>query len=119
MFIYLFFIDNNNNSSYSEGETQTGQAAETESSSTGNLGISNRTALNAITAAINNHMKPTVISTDQKRKRQVDRPYGESLTSVDAYIKLSNKENARKRKSTKESTKTNSKDNRGYVLLIS
>ncbi len=95
MFIHLFFIDNNNNSSYSEGETQTGQAAETESSSTGNLGVSNRTALNAITAAINNHMKPTIISTDQKRKRQVDRPYGESLTSVDAYIKLSNKENAR------------------------
>ena len=56
-------------------------------------------------------MKPTIIGTTQ-RKRQVDRPYGESITRVDAYIKLSNKENARKRKPSKETAKANSKHNK-------
>ncbi|CAF1483778.1 unnamed protein product [Rotaria magnacalcarata] len=42
----------------------------------------------AITAAINNHTKPTIITTN-KRKRQIDRPYGESVTSVEAYVKSS------------------------------
>ncbi|CAM4754318.1 unnamed protein product [Rotaria magnacalcarata] len=44
--------------------------------------------LDAITAAINNHTKPTIITTN-KRKRQIDRPYGESVTSVEAYVKSS------------------------------
>ena len=47
-----------------------------------------------------------------QRKRQVDRSYGESITRVDAYIKLSNKENARKRKPSKETAKANSKHNK-------
>ncbi|CAF2051357.1 unnamed protein product [Rotaria magnacalcarata] len=44
--------------------------------------------LDAITTAINNHTKPTIITTN-KRKRQIDRPYGESVTSVEAYVKSS------------------------------
>jgi hypothetical protein len=114
LFIYLFFIDNNDNSWNSKGGTQAcnTENAQSQSTSTENLGVLNRTALDAITAAINNHMKPTITATSQ-RKRQVDRPYGESVTSVDAYIKISNKENARKRKSTKESANANSKENKG------
>ncbi|CAF4584080.1 unnamed protein product [Rotaria sp. Silwood2] len=105
--------NNNDNSWNFEGGTQTGKVENAQSSSisTAKLGLSNRTALNAITAAINNHMKPTIMAIN-KRKKQVDRPYGESITSVDAYIKLRNKENARKRKSTKESAKANSKKNK-------
>ncbi|CAF1474889.1 unnamed protein product, partial [Rotaria sordida] len=103
--------NNNDNSWNFEGGTQTDKVENAQSSSisAANLGLSNRTALNAITAAINNHMKPTIMAIN-RRKKQVDRPYGESITSVDAYIKLSNKENARKRKSTKESAKANSKE---------
>ncbi|CAF3921696.1 unnamed protein product, partial [Rotaria sp. Silwood1] len=105
--------NNNDNSWNFEDGTQTGKVENAQSSSisTAKLGLSNRTALNAITAAINNHMKPTIMAIN-KRKKQVDRPYGESITSVDAYIKLRNKENARKRKSTKESAKANSKKNK-------
>ena len=62
---------------------------------------SNQLVLNAITNAIDKHMKPTIIATNTKRK-QIDRPYGESITSVDAYIKIQKLENARKKKSTKE-----------------
>jgi hypothetical protein len=64
--------------------------------------------LDAITLAINNHMKPTTTVTNGKR-RQIDRPYGESLTSVDAYMKIQQKENARKGKRKKETNENEPK----------
>ena len=41
-------------------------------------------------------MEPT-IRTMNERKRKIDRPYGESITSVEAYAKIYNKENSRKK----------------------
>jgi len=54
-------------------------------------------------------MRPTIVATGT-RKKQIDRPYGESITSLDAYIKLKEKENnSRKRKSSKDNNGTNEK----------
>jgi hypothetical protein len=65
-------------------------------------------------------MAPTITEMNH-RKRQVDRPYGESITSVDAYIKLKKTESTRKRKITKENQKvaqTDAKQDKKYVFLI-
>ena len=67
-------------------------------------------------------MAPTVTETN-KRKRQIDRPYGESITSVDAYLKLKKTENNRKRKNTKENQKVTQTDagtkhEKKYVFLV-
>lgn len=53
-------------------------------------------------------MKPT-ISADNTRKKKIDRPYGESITTVDAYIKLNNQENARKKRTSKDNTNDETK----------
>jgi hypothetical protein len=60
-----------------------------------------RSALDAITLAINNHMAPKTTLDTQKRKRLVERPYGESLTSVEALVKIQQKENSRKKTQSK------------------
>ncbi len=65
-------------------------------------------------------MAPTITETNH-RKRQIDRPYGESITSIDAYLKLQKTENTRKRKNTKEKKKvaeTDAKQDKKYVFLI-
>ncbi|CAF4236938.1 unnamed protein product, partial [Rotaria sordida] len=77
---------NNNNPSNTEQEKKNfGANAQSSLRTITNLKTSDRSILDAITMAINNHMKPTIIATN-KRKKQIDRPFGESLTSVDAYI---------------------------------
>lgn len=62
---------------------------------------SSRTPLEAITIAINNHMAPNMAPSN-KRRRVVDRQYGESLTSVDALLKVHQKETTRKQKTAKK-----------------
>jgi hypothetical protein len=44
-----------------------------------------------------------IATVNNKRKRLVERPYGESLTSVEAFHKIQEKEN--KRKKTKDKFK--------------
>ncbi|CAF4149234.1 unnamed protein product [Rotaria sp. Silwood2] len=58
--------------------------------------VANQSVLNAITAAIDKHMSP-MVTANNKRKRIVERPYGESLTSVEAFLKVQEKENKRKK----------------------
>ncbi|CAF2132996.1 unnamed protein product [Rotaria magnacalcarata] len=78
--------------------------------------LTTQTVLNAITTAIGKHMSPMITSTN-KRKRMVERPYGESLTSVEAYLKVQEKENKRKKgkpaskKTTAKSGTTTTTDN--------
>ncbi len=64
--------------------------------------VTSQSVLSAITSAINNHMSP-IATVNNKRKRLVERPYGESLTSVEAFHKIQEKEN--KRKKTKDKFK--------------
>ncbi|CAF4577015.1 unnamed protein product, partial [Rotaria sp. Silwood2] len=103
--------NNNNNdlSNREKGKKNFGTNAQSSLRTITNSTTSDRSVLDAITTAINNHMKPTLIAAN-KRKKQIDRPFGESLTSVDAYIKINNKENARKKKSTKENNLKNKKE---------
>lgn len=113
MYIFLFigflFIDNNNSScDEHEKENLVPQNANSSTTTITNSEESNRAVLNAITVAIDNHMRPSITPTN-KRKKQIDRPYGESITSVDAYMKIKAKENSRKRKSTKENDVKNEK----------
>ncbi|CAF1023541.1 unnamed protein product [Rotaria sordida] len=96
LFISLLFLDNNNPSNREQEKKNLGANAQSSLRTITNLNTSDRSVLDAITMAINNHMKPTIIATN-KRKKQIDRPFGESLTSVDAYIKIKNKENIRKK----------------------
>ncbi|CAF1344281.1 unnamed protein product [Rotaria magnacalcarata] len=58
-------------------------------------------ALNALTKAINNHMTSSQQTTN-KRKRAVERPCRESLTSVDVLLRLNEKDNKKKSKSANE-----------------
>ena len=62
---------------------------------------SSRIPLEAITKAINNHMALNMAPSN-KHRRVVDRQYGESLTSVDALLKVEQKETSRKQKATKK-----------------
>ena len=64
-----------------------------------NKPITNQSVLNAITAAINNHMSPMISDSNNKnkRKRVIERPYGESLTAIETLYKTQQKENKRKR----------------------
>ncbi len=117
-----FFLLGDNNNSTNEGyDKNISTGTNGPSSSITSTEASNRLALNAITNAIDKHMKPTIIAVNSKRK-QIDRPYGESVTSVDAYVKIQNKENNRKRKSTKENNTTNdktkAKQTNGWVFLL-
>ncbi|CAF4340713.1 unnamed protein product [Rotaria socialis] len=57
--------------------------------------------LNALTKAINNHMTSSQ-QIANKRKRAVERPYGESLTNMDVLLKLNEKDNKKKSKSANE-----------------
>jgi hypothetical protein len=101
--MHHLFVDNNNYLTNSEYEKQSFVGKNTQSSSTTTTDSEKpaRSALDAITIPINNHMKPTIVATE-KRRKQIDRPFGESITSVDAYMKINNREKARKKKSTKE-----------------
>ena len=104
---YLPFIVNNNNynnSSYYKREQQNFLSIDIQSSSTTFTNSSTsiitsktptRSALDAITIAINNYMEPT-IRTMNERKREIDRSYSESITSVEEYAKIYNKEKVEK-----------------------
>jgi hypothetical protein len=73
--------------------------------SSGQDTVSTRTPLEAVTSVINNLMVSTE-TLSNKRKRVIDRPYGESLTAIDAILKVNEKENqSKKRKAAKEKTK--------------
>ena len=60
-----------------------------------------RSPLVAINVAIENQVKADTPKTTQK-KRQIDRPYGESISTTEAYEKLLAKETTRKRRATKK-----------------
>ncbi|CAF3385883.1 unnamed protein product [Rotaria socialis] len=62
--------------------------------------------LNALTKAINNHMTSSQ-QIANKRKRAVERPYGESLTNMDVLLKLNEKDNKKKSKSANETKMEN------------
>ena len=62
------------------------------------------TTLNALTTAINNHMTSSQLITT-KRKRVVEQPYGESLTTVEALLKVNEKEKKKKAKNNKKASK--------------
>ena len=56
-------------------------------------------SLEILTTAISDFLTPTVTATNDKRKHRLDRPYVESLTTVEALHKIQEKENqAQKRK---------------------
>ena len=72
-----------------------------------NKPITNQSVLNAITAAINNHMSPMITDSNNKnkRKRVIERPYGESLTAIETLYKTQQKEKRkRQRNNSKNST---------------
>ena len=66
------------------------------------------TTLNALTTAINNHMTSSQQITT-KRKRVVERPYGESLTTVEALLKVNEKEKKKRQKTTRKPQSTSIK----------
>jgi hypothetical protein len=64
-----------------------------------------RSSLEVITDVISGFLTSTAHTTVNKRKHRLDRPYGESLTNVEALKKIQEKENkTQKRKKAKEST---------------
>jgi hypothetical protein len=75
----------NTNSSISSSELTRGDHC--SSSLNLNENVTNQSVLNAITTAINNHMTP-MITNNTERKRIIERPHGESLTSVAALYKI-------------------------------
>jgi hypothetical protein len=75
----------NTNSSISSAELTRGDHC--SSSLNLNENVTNQSVLNAITTAINNHMTP-MITNNTERKRIIERPHGESLTSVAALYKI-------------------------------
>lgn len=60
-------------------------------------------ALHAMTNVINNFMS-NVDQTTTKRKRVIERPYGESLTSIDALLRVNEKESKKKKRATSKRT---------------
>ena len=66
------------------------------------------TTLNALTTAINNRMTSSQQITI-KRKRVVERPYGESLTTVEALLKVNEKEKKKRQKTTRKPQSTSIK----------
>ncbi|CAF4769515.1 unnamed protein product [Rotaria socialis] len=71
-----------------------------------NSSINTSNTLNALTKAINNHMTSSQ-QIANKRKRAVERPYGESLTNMDVLLKLNEKDNKKKSKSANETKMEN------------
>ncbi|CAF4566155.1 unnamed protein product [Rotaria sp. Silwood2] len=71
-----------------------------QDSSTTSTATSN--ALNALTMAINNHMTSSSQQITNKRKRAVERPYGENLTTMDALLKVNEKEKNKTQKATRK-----------------
>ncbi|CAF5098524.1 unnamed protein product, partial [Rotaria sp. Silwood1] len=58
-----------------------------------------RNSLEVLTSVISSFLTPTVTANTDKKKHRLDRPYGESLTTVEALNKVQEKENqTRKRK---------------------
>ena len=85
--LYCILSDSDNYSN--DGREQQNFAAASLQSlptSISHLVTSNHLPLDIITVAINNHMKSTIITTEKSRK-QINKLFGQSLTSVDAYIK--------------------------------
>lgn len=71
------------------------------------------TPLQAMTNVINNFMS-NVEQPVRKKKKMIDRPYGESLTSMDALLKVNEKENQKKRR-----TKAKASGRKQYVTFFS
>jgi len=108
-FFYLLSIGNDNSSNYEhQKESLATKNVEPSTTITSNSATPNRSILDAISIAIDNHMRPSIRPTNQ-RKKQIDRPYGESITSFDAYMKIKAKENSRKKRSNKENDVKNEK----------
>ncbi|CAF4926218.1 unnamed protein product, partial [Rotaria socialis] len=100
--------DSNNHNSF-ERETKYRIGSSTQPLSTvAYLETSDYSVVDAITVAIKNHMTPTVVAT-KGTKRKIDRPYGESITSVDAYMKIKKKETTRVKRSNKENLQPKTK----------
>jgi hypothetical protein len=93
----------NINSSISSSEISRGDPSSLSFNQ--NEKLTNQSVLNAITTAVNNHMSP-MATVNNKRKRLVERPYGESLTSVEAFQKVQEKENKRKKQKTNSTNST-------------
>ena len=75
-----------------------------------------RNPLEVVTSVINNLMTSSE-PPRSKRKRMIERPFGESLTSMDAILKINQKENqTRKRKENANSTKRNASNGWGRLL---
>lgn len=63
-------------------------------------------SLEVLTNVISGFLTPSVAAVTDKRRHRLDRPYGESLTTVEALQKVQEKENkAQKRKKSAPSTK--------------
>ena len=72
------------------------------------------TTLNALTTSINNHVTTSQQITN-KRKRVVEWSYGESLTTIEALLKVNEKE---KKKKTKNNNKASKYINKKTVNTI-
>ncbi|CAF2041474.1 unnamed protein product [Rotaria magnacalcarata] len=103
------YSDSNDHNSF-ERETKYRIGSSTQPLSTvTHSETSDYSVVDAITVAIKNHMTPTVVAT-KGTKRKIDRPYGESITSIDAYMKIKKKETARVKRSNKENVQPKPKN---------
>jgi hypothetical protein len=69
-----------------------------------------RNPLDVVTSVINNLMASSE-PPKNRRKRMIERPFGESLTSMEAILKINNKENqTKKRKANANTTKKPTSD---------
>ena len=65
------------------------------------LPTASTTTLNALTTAINNHMTSSQ-QISNKRKRVVERPHGESLITMEALLKVNEKQKKKRQKKTRK-----------------
>jgi hypothetical protein len=67
---------------------------------------SSLTPIDALTNVIGQYMTSNVSQTSNTRKkRMIEREYGESLTNMDVLVRLQEKEKAKRRKTTKPAKK--------------
>lgn len=71
------------------------------STQTSDSHTSKRSPLEAITIAINNQMKSITPPQSSRKERAIERPFGESITTIDVFTKLLEKEKKQKKKSEK------------------
>lgn len=76
-----------------------------------------RNPLNALTKTINKFMTPTIPASN-KRKREVKRPYGESLTSEEALDRLQQEADKKKKNSNKQSSSDSVVPKKRFVITM-